>query len=617
MYIRVSRVVERANLGPKVTRIKELAGIKRLLKRHMVWIVLVAVAAPLLLTLYLQYESLTELRRTTPVANKAMMRKYLATLAEQIEGAYRAGAEQTLSIPPGIFDRMRIQTKYSDAASYFESSCSNLAKRVFVGYTGHFEMGKDYSIVLFYDPEAMRFTREPGSAQWRAAHEASSQWLYYASLDVDMLNLPPGSPIPMTVSEADPENRIITRPILDGQYRVIGVSGMIVDPSPLKGQLLPQIVGESLPKFFPDDSREVVITLKDGQGNLLYANRESSAQGYELYEPLQFIFKDWRLNILMTYGPEEQRARMGFIKDLSLMIVMALLVIGGIFMALRTASREMKLSQMKADFVSNVSHELRTPLASIRVFGEFLRLDRVKDHQKVREYGQHIEDESRRLTQLINNILDFSRMESGYKTYSFAETDVLEIVRGTIKSQEVRLNETGFKVVFDPPPFALPPANVDPDAIARALGNLLDNAVKYSTSEKEITVRAEKKDEFIAISVTDRGIGIAREEREKIFEKFYRVGTGLVHDVKGSGLGLSLVKHIVEAHGGIVTVSSKPGSGSTFTMYLPVAARARTGTPANGDRPFSGDADAKARETEMKRDGGVDVEVEPTTGMRI
>jgi len=600
-------------------RIKELAGIKRLLKRHMVWIVLVAVAAPLLLTLYLQYESLTELRRTTPVANKAMMRKYLATLAGQVEDAYRAGAEQTLSIPPGMFDRIRIHTRYSDAAPYFERACSSLAKRAFVGYTGEIEKGKDYSIVLFYDPEAMRFTREPGSPQWRAAHEASSQWLYYASLEVDMLNLPPGSAIPMTVSEADPENRIITRPILDAQYRVIGVSGMIVDPSPLKDQLLPQIVEESLPKFFPEDSREVVITLKDGQGNMVYtnrvyANRDSSAQGYELYEPLQFIFKDWRLDIQMTYGPEEHRATIGFIKDLSLMIMMALLVIAGIFMALRTASREMKLSQMKADFVSNVSHELRTPLASIRVFGEFLRLDRVKEHHKVREYGQHIEDESRRLTQLINNILDFSRMESGYKTYSFTEADVLEIVTETIKAHEMRLSESGFKVLVERPPFPLPLASVDPDAIARAFANLLDNAVKYSTSVKEITVSVAKKDEFIAISVTDRGIGIPREEREKIFEKFYRVGTGLVHNVKGSGLGLSLVKHIVEAHGGIVTVSSKPGAGSTFTMYLPAGVRASTGEAANGDLPLGGDAQGKRQKTEEKSGSGLDVEIESVKG---
>ncbi|MEW6735164.1 MAG: HAMP domain-containing sensor histidine kinase, partial [Acidobacteriota bacterium] len=281
-------------------------------------------------------------------------------------------------------------------------------------------------------------------------------------------------------------------------------------------------------------------------------------------------------------------AKRVFAINLSLSILMMGLVVGGIVLALRTAARAMKLSQMKADFVSNVSHELRTPLASIRVFGEFLRLGRVKAPEKILEYGEYIEMESRRLTQLINNILDFSKIESGRKIYNFEETDLTAVIVETLKAFEVRLNQHGFTVDFQPPQQPLPAAIVDADAVAQAFVNLLDNAIKYSEASKEIIVRLEHKDRYVTISVTDHGIGIPAQEQEKIFEKFYRVSTGLVHNVKGSGLGLSIVKHIVEAHGGLVTVNSKLGLGSTFTIYLPVSiASPQTTTGAMEDKHVS------------------------------
>ena len=246
---------------------------------------------------------------------------------------------------------------------------------------------------------------------------------------------------------------------------------------------------------------------------------------------------------------------------------------------LRSATRAVRLSQMKTDFVSNVSHELRTPLASVRVFGEFLRLGRVIDPEKIREYGHYIETESRRLTQLINNILDFSKIESGQKTYPFETLDVAEVVAETVKLFEVRLEHSGLRLVLDTPSQPLSPARIDPDALVQALVNLLDNAVKYSAGAKNIRVRLEQQDGFLSIAVTDYGLGIPREQHQKIFEKFYRVTTGLVHAVKGSGLGLSIVKHIVEAHHGQVRVESQDGRGSTFTILLPVQPVATPDTP--------------------------------------
>jgi two-component system, OmpR family, phosphate regulon sensor histidine kinase PhoR len=144
------------------------------------------------------------------------------------------------------------------------------------------------------------------------------------------------------------------------------------------------------------------------------------------------------------------------------------------------------------------------------------------------------------------------------------------VVCETLKTFEVRLRQHGFNILVEGAEVPLPPARIDAGAIAQSLSNLLDNAVKYSNGKKDITVSLRRVEDFVVISVTDQGIGIPRDEQQKIFDRFHRVGTGLVHDVKGSGLGLAIVRHIVEAHQGKVTVESRPGEGSTFSMHLPI-----------------------------------------------
>jgi signal transduction histidine kinase len=523
---------------------------------------MLAVSIPLLIILVVQYRSLVELERTLPIANKAWMKKYLATVNAQIEDFYRKNTEQSLCIPAGTFDRERLQRRPSDLATHFLNHPPKGAKRIFIGFTGE-DLGRDYSMILFYNPDAdQKFTRDPSSQHWHAAHSAGGYWLYHS-----MIKVPPKSS-DMIVDERDPGNRIITKPILDQSSMVIGVVGMFVDEDYFKKEVIPHAIGRSLQQFFPYDYNDVIVTLYDESGNLTFATQPVEGKKYEVSEPLQFIFSGWRLKIMMRDRTEEQVAKRVFAINFSLSILMTGLLIGGIVMALRTASREMKLSQMKADFVSNVSHELRTPLASIRVFGEFLRLGRVKDLKKIREYGEYIENESRRLTQLINNILDFSKIESGRKIYKFEKSDIVEIIAEALKSFNVRLSQSSFNITYDIPDYPFPSVVADSESIAQAFLNLLDNAVKYSGTSKEIMIRVGMKDHYVTISVIDHGIGIPLEEQQKIFEKFYRVSTGLVHDVKGSGLGLSLVKHTMEAHQGMVTVESEPGFGSTFTIYL-------------------------------------------------
>jgi len=266
---------------------------------------------------------------------------------------------------------------------------------------------------------------------------------------------------------------------------------------------------------------------------------------------------------------------------------LSLLLVIGLFFTYRSVTQTMELAKLKSDIVSNVSHELRTPLALIRLYAETLELGRIPDEQRKLEYYRIVRKESERLTALINNILDFSRIEAGRKEYDFRETDLPSLVRETLDSYHYQIQQTGFhyeeNITSD-----LPPVNVDREAIARSLLNLVNNSLKYSSEEKYLAVNLYRENGSVKLDVIDHGIGIPRTEQHKIFDKFYRVCDPMCHDNKGSGLGLALVHHIVNAHGGMVTVESSPGKGSKFTITLPLnqqpATAGTSSLPANPRR---------------------------------
>jgi signal transduction histidine kinase len=258
------------------------------------------------------------------------------------------------------------------------------------------------------------------------------------------------------------------------------------------------------------------------------------------------------------------------LQSLLILGVLSVLMIGGLVLTYRSVNKQVALARLKSDFVSNVSHELRTPLALIRLYAETLELGRITTQEKKHEYYSIIRKESERLTALINNILDFSRIEAGRKEYDFRETDIAELVRNTLDSYRFQIEQQGFALEEQIDP-GIPRVRVDREAIARALVNLVNNALKYSDNEKFLGVRLYRDNAVLKLEVSDRGIGIERHEQSRIFEKFYRTCDPLVHNTKGSGLGLSLVRHITQAHGGEVEVESTPGRGSKFTLSLPLA----------------------------------------------
>ena len=285
--------------------------------------------------------------------------------------------------------------------------------------------------------------------------------------------------------------------------------------------------------------------------------------------PFGRIFPYWQIAIGLSHTTVGALARQNFERSLIATVILAVVLALSITLTLRAASKEMRLAEAKANFASNVSHELKTPLALIRLFAETLELGRVTSEKQIRRYYRIINTESQRLTHLIDNILDFSRMEAGRKEYRFTRASISDLVQSVLITYEYQVKNAGFELSSHLAQ-DLPDARVDPDAMSQAVLNLLDNAVKYSDENKRIAVRVDGRDGQIAIEVADQGMGIPQTEHRKIFEKFYRVSTGLVHTIKGSGLGLALVWHIVKAHGGRVEVDSTPGRGSRFTILLPV-----------------------------------------------
>jgi signal transduction histidine kinase len=352
------------------------------------------------------------------------------------------------------------------------------------------------------------------------------------------------------------------------------LAGFIYDPDFMANTFFPKALNEVVPDEGHNDSSHpqpaiTVRTAKDQTPVAASACWDGSRP--EVERPFDGVFPNMTLGIGLHGTTIADIGRRFARQQFLILGALSLLMGAGMLLTYRNVSRELALAKLKSDFVSNVSHELRTPLALIRLYAETLELGRISNPGKHQEYYEIIRKESERLTALINNILDFSRIEAGKKEYSFCQTDVGDLVRSTLESYRFEIEHNGFhfeqKIDSN-----LPPLQVDREAIARSLLNLVNNAVKYSAREKYLGVYLYRQDSSVNLEVVDHGIGIPPKEQPRIFEKFYRVGDPLVHNTKGSGLGLSLVRHIVRAHGGEVTVESAPGHGSKFTITLPVQA---------------------------------------------
>ena len=253
-------------------------------------------------------------------------------------------------------------------------------------------------------------------------------------------------------------------------------------------------------------------------------------------------------------------------------LVILIILAFGLFFTLQTINNEMHLSRMKSNFMSTVSHEFKSPLTSIRQTAEMLVRGRVPSKEKQQKYYDTILQQSERLSHLIDNILDFSKIEEGQKVFRFENTDIIPLVSDIVGSFQEHTVDKGFQIsleISEP----IPHVSFDREAMEQVIHNLMDNACKYSGDSKTIEVMLYLKGNKVIFSVRDYGIGIRKEDHDKIFSRFYRAGEELTQSVKGSGIGLTIVKQIVDAHHGDISVESNPDKGSIFTVMLPVSSK--------------------------------------------
>ncbi|MFC2156146.1 sensor histidine kinase, partial [Acidobacteriota bacterium] len=264
-----------------------------------------------------------------------------------------------------------------------------------------------------------------------------------------------------------------------------------------------------------------------------------------------------------------QQARREIRLNYLLMGAFILILILGIFLFYKYLSRETEIVRLKSEFTDRASHTLKTPLTRIRLVAEKLQLGWVTSESKKQEYLQTILTESDRMNEMVTNMLDFSRIEASRKQYNFESLSLPGLINEVLESYTAYIKNLGFQLELNIDE-NIPSFLLDANAIRLILVNLLQNAVKYSNKEKSIIVRLFREEENALLEVEDRGIGIEKENLNKIFEQFHRETGATVQAVEGSGLGLYLVFHAVHAHGGEVSITSEPGKGSRFKVVLPI-----------------------------------------------
>ncbi len=382
-----------------------------------------------------------------------------------------------------------------------------------------------------------------------------------------------------------------------------------VDAERLRREYFPALVTSHLnalqqPAGFPP----LRVTLVDDNGNLVVPTEGGAVESVvdERTFPLVFFDKEllefaapyeahretWRLRTSYGGATIQDIVSASTRPQFALMLLLAGVMGIGVFLVAGAAAREVRLAELKSNFVASVSHDLKTPLALIQLFAETLELGRVRSTDRAQEYYRIINGEAKKLTRLIENLLDFSRMEAGLRPYTLEPADIGALVQHVLGVMERQFTQGQFEVSATVAP-GLPTIMADVVAVERAVENLLANAMKYSGDARRIDVTVTPAHGEVVVRVRDYGIGIARREQRKIFRKFYRVHHELGGGPQGTGLGLAIVDHTMRGHGGYVGVESEPGQGSTFTLHFPVPVQASQGVvdeAHSGDRGRAADA---------------------------
>jgi two-component system phosphate regulon sensor histidine kinase PhoR len=331
------------------------------------------------------------------------------------------------------------------------------------------------------------------------------------------------------------------------------------------------IILEIFPQFL-DLSSDHLFQVVDAEGVGIYGP-DFRTPGPVIELGFLDTVKNWRLRVAQRDATSPSARGKRKVIDIVLIGLALGGIIAGLGVLLLAMRRERKANELKSDFISNVSHELKTPLSIISMFGEMLAQGRVKTPEQATEYAEIIWRESVRLARLIDNVLDFAKIERGKDVYEFGEGDVAEVVARAIELSQHRLAKAEITVETDLAT-DLPPARLDANAFTLAVMNLIDNAIKYAADGKRLAIRLRRRGDRIELEVQDFGPGIDPAEHDRIFERFYRARAVRLKPIRGSGIGLALVDHIARAHHGGVWVDSALGKGATFGLWIPAGSAA-------------------------------------------
>ena len=491
------------------------------LRKKLILLATVGVFLPVAVLTYMQYRSLTELQNKTKGAFKDNLRQGLTIVEQQMKRRLELVAAQTLNPIGNLTSAEEIEKHFAN----IKRSHPEVEEIFTFGYRGD----KRPDILFAFDKAR---TSQSFLDDNRKYLFAEGKYLFY--------------------------------PLQDG------FAGVVLKEKFVSDDLIAGIVNPLVASHTP----AMAVTLSDENQRILYSNW-APRDGYLLESSLDRPFSNWKAAVGLKDTNIDELARYSFLHSAGATVLVLVFLLAGVALTIRATDREARLAQAKSNFVANVSHELKTPISLLSLFSEILELGLVNNEGKKTEYYRIIRHESLRLNNVIDNILDFAKIEAGRKTYRFVEGDMAEVIENVLSSYRYQITNSGFDVQTNMQP-DLPPVVIDRDAMAQAISNLVDNAIKYSRDVKQLSIKTETTGSDLSIEIADHGIGIPRAEQAKVFEKFYRVGNGLVHDVKGSGLGLSLVKHIIEAHKGTISVESDVGKGSRFTILLPLARNGET-----------------------------------------
>jgi signal transduction histidine kinase len=550
----------------------------------------IAIAIPVAVLFYFQFRSLSDLGQSSAVVLRQLSQETADGLTRDVEDALKA---PYINVLLRITQRQVEPLDLPVIGPVFERS---LATDAFVTryYVWSDATDEHRDEVLAYDRQTHAFTAgaEEAAEIVRRVRELAPEKRAIVRFD-------------LTIGGRRAYMQAQLRYLTPARERLTSFVALAVDADRFRTEHVPALIASKLMKVEgPTGFPPLVVTVLDTGGRVVFPAGAVAPARYVDERTIPIVFFDTELQPYTApegKPPETWRIRTGYgnqsIPEIveararpqrAMMAVLAAVLALGVFFVVRAAAREVRLAELKANFVSSVSHDLKTPLALIQLFAETLELGRLKNTDRAQEYYRIINSEARKLTRLINNLLDFSRIEAGLRRYKLEPVDLGALTSRVLDSLESQFRHNQFTVTASLAP-NLPPVLIDPEAAEQAIENVLSNAMKYSPENRSVLVEVDGIDGFGRVRVTDHGIGIPPRLQRKIFRKFYRIQTDAGSGAQGTGLGLAIVDHIMRALGGFVSVDSEPGRGSTFTLHFPVDKVYKDHKEAPGDEADSGD----------------------------